>query len=984
MMFQGEKPTGEETLASQFQAAYDKGILDLGASTESATKMLTDVGNGFKELLSQTNASIINIDKAMQGLINQMGRGQNLSDGIRRNLAEAVPGVIEMGGKLQDVADIAGEYTATLGRNVTLTSDQIEELFAAEKITNLQSNELIAAFSNVGMSVKDISVTMLKVREVANNLGANAIATSTEVVKNLDKLNRYGFSNGVEGLARMAAQSKTLRTDMSKVFSLADDIMDPDRAIALASSLQRLGASSEALTDPLRLMDLAQNNVPQLQTELGKMFKQFTKFNEETGQFQINKGARLQIKAIADEMGIGIAEAEKYGLSFADLSKKMSEISFSAVDIDEDTKTLVANMASIGAGGEYFIKDESGKDVKLQEFLTSYQGREEDLKKFLEVQQADEGKSYEQQMLDAQEDIAKVARMQLDAYTKTTQLGLAAEAAMPMAVAGSEFAQQMLAVNTDLSEKIYRPIIDNLGPKSDTVQAFNKAGKGLEEVVEELKKENPDFDKILTKVETTVAEVGVELAGAVGKTIKDISAPLGGLLKEMGVDIDLIIDALGVKVNEIITDIQTKYPSIESSVLEGLNKYKEQFENMLDEFEIEKQIESLIEKVKTATPTDMTQLMQMYETLKNSIPPDMVTGVQDVMTKLEDALRGGGVTLPPTIPPTGGGGVNLPPTIPNNIQVPPTIPNNIQLPPTIPNNIQLPPTIQIQSSPSLNQQPITNVEPANTNVSKEETLKLNTTSTLDGMTEALKYYSASPSLQVTIVGDKTKEINTVEGKNLSELEQTINNQNQTVTNSMIATTQDLNNLNDTIQNTTSQSSLFANESSNSVTEFFNQQTRQQSESNNFANQSINNLSESIGDQFQQVVNQNNTNNQVSTNLNNGVGVTVAEIPAPQISNQTILTPSPAAINPLEIPKAENLLQNGIMTYGGEVKISHELEIKVSSTDGKLKGDEIGKLLTAELKKDNKLVNDIKNQIGSNASFGVTSSPKAISEPQFGK
>jgi hypothetical protein len=641
-------------------------------------------------------------------------------------------------------------------------------------------------------------------------------------------------------------------------------------------------------------------------------------------------------------------------------------------------------MASIGAGGEYFIKDESGKDVKLQEFLTSYQGREEDLKKFLEVQQADEGKSYEQQMLDAQEDIAKVARMQLDAYTKTTQLGLAAEAAMPMAVAGSEFAQQMLAVNTDLSEKIYRPIIDNLGPKSDTVQAFNKAGKGLEEVVEELKKENPDFDKILTKVETTVAEVGVELAGAVGKTIKDISAPLGGLLKEMGVDIDLIIDALGVKVNEIITDIQTKYPSIESSVLEGLNKYKEQFENMLDEFEIEKQIESLIEKVKTATPTDMTQLMQMYETLKNSIPPDMVTGVQDVMTKLEDALRGGGVTLPPTIPPTGGGGVNLPPTIPNNIQVPPTIPNNIQLPPTIPNNIQLPPTIQIQSSPSLNQQPITNVEPANTNVSKEETLKLNTTSTLDGMTEALKYYSASPSLQVTIVGDKTKEINTVEGKNLSELEQTINNQNQTVTNSMIATTQDLNNLNDTIQNTTSQSSLFANESSNSVTEFFNQQTRQQSESNNFANQSINNLSESIGDQFQQVVNQNNTNNQVSTNLNNGVGVTVAEIPAPQISNQTILTPSPAAINPLEIPKAENLLQNGIMTYGGEVKISHELEIKVSSTDGKLKGDEIGKLLTAELKKDNKLVNDIKNQIGSNASFGVTSSPKAISEPQFGK
>ena len=53
-----------------------------------------------------------------------------------------------------------------------------------------------------------------------------------------------------------------------------------------------------------------------------------TKFNEETGQFQINKGARLQIKAIADEMGIGIAEAEKYDHrfgAFADLADELTD-----------------------------------------------------------------------------------------------------------------------------------------------------------------------------------------------------------------------------------------------------------------------------------------------------------------------------------------------------------------------------------------------------------------------------------------------------------------------------------------------------------------------------------------------------------------------------------------------------------------------------------------------------------------------------------
>ena len=996
MMFQGEKPTGEETLVSQFQASYDKGVLDLGASTASATKMLTDVGNGFSQLLSDANASIINIDKAMQGLINQMGRGQNLSDGIRRNLAEAVPGVIEMGGKLQDVADIAGEYTATLGRNVTLTSDQIEELYAAEKISDLQSNQIIAAFTNVGMSVKDVSVTMLKIREVANNLGANAIATTKEVVNNLDKLNRYGFNNGVEGLARMAAQSKTLRTDMSKVFALADDIMDPDRAIALASSLQRLGASSEALTDPLRLMDLAQNNVPQLQTELGKMFKQFTKFNEETGQFQINKGARLQIKAIADEMGIGIDQAEKYGLSFAELNKKMSEISFSAVDIDEDTKTLVANMATIGAGGEYFIKDESGKDVKLQEFLTSYQGREEDLKKFLEVQQEKEGMTYEDKMLSAQEDIAKVARMQLDAYTKTTQLGLAAEAAMPMAVAGSEFAKQMLSINTDLSEKIYRPIIDNLGPKSDTIQAFNKAGKGLEEVVEELKKENPDFDKILTKVETTVAEVGLELAGAVGKTIKDISAPLGGLLKEMGIDINLIIDALGVKVNEIITDIQTKYPNIEASVLDGLNKYKEQFENMLDEFEIEKQIESLIEKVKTATPADMTQLMQMYETLKNSIPPDMVTGVEDVMKKLEDTLRGGGVTLPPTIPPTGGGGgVNLPPSptivTGGGVNLPPSPPivtGGVNLPPSpTPTPIMRggssnTPIVQPQGATilptGLNASVLNNTLPE-LSPNKSEEIFQGVTSFLNGQLENLQNITG---INPDLTSLSYEEIKTqLENLNKTLVEPlTVMSQN---------TTQIINPLNNSEKNVEGVSNVelydFKTAFENMPKIDAEQLKKLAVELSGTENISVQNLVEIATNQIQELSRVENDNQSLTNNLvqmSDIVGLSAEELASIAALNQTTTTPRPNQVSTTEIPKGEILMGGGNVNYGGEVKISHELEIKVSSPDGRLRGDELGKLLTAELKNNNKLVNEIKNQVN-NASFGVTSSPSAIENPQFG-
>jgi hypothetical protein len=950
MMMMDETAPSEEQTLGEATKQLDAQIFNLGVSYQGVSEMFN---TGAESLYNSTENMIVNVDRAMQGLINTMGRGETFADGIRKNLAKAIPTVIELGGQVTDVARVNNEFTQTLGRNITLNAEQTEQLFAAEKISGANAKELVGSFADVGLSIKDISVNMIKVREVANNLGANAIAVSKEVVGNMEKLNRYNFRDGVEGLARMAAQSQTLRVSMEKVFALADDIMDPERAIELASSLQRLGASSQALTDPLRLMDLAQNNVPQLQMELGKMFKQYTKFNEETKSFEIDKGARLQIKAIADEMGIGLDEAERYGLSFADLNKKLSEISFAGLDIDEDTKTLVANMSTMGEGGEYTIKTESGEEVALQTFLDQYKGNEDELKKFLQVKEKEEGKTYEDKMLEAQEDIAELARKQLDAYTKAEKLGQAAKVALPASVAGSELAQQMLAVNTQLAEQINRPIIDNLGPNSPTIQSFDRAGQGLEDIVDEMKKENPDWDKVMTVFETTATTLLLDMTKSVGDIFKDMSQTIGPALKSLGVDIEGITNAIEDKFTDIIGSIdveslKAKYPDLSESILSSFEEIKNKaMGNGEQTQDLKDQIDDALQGIQSNLPNSLDDAKKVYNELIGKIPSELKPDLEklkesiDKMTEGQGA-QGGGSIQPPPPPPTADGveGVNPPPP-------PPPI--------SIPQTGNDSNTGMVPLSPNIN---IPTIDTTNIDKSYE-----GVTTFLNNQIESLQNSISQGSITTNAVSESASNQNSPTEINLNDKTfnyDDIKNQLEQLNQNLISS-----------QSLTNPQNLLVQEPTTPtvVTQFEQLIT------------DIPKLSENAIENIRNQFSQTNTEQNL-TNINNKIGNTITEIPALQTPEmQSLISPSPAAINPLEIPKVENLMTNNNFNYGGEVKISHEMEIKVSSTDGKLKGDELGKLLKDEIKRNNQLAGEIGRAING-ADLGALKKPGAISEPQF--
>jgi hypothetical protein len=303
---------------------------------------------------------VVTLDNAASQMLKQFGQGQAMADILRMSMSESVTSVRKLGGDIEDVLKIQQEASKELGRNVILTEESTKDLYATMKVTGQEASKIVGGMADVGISSGKATAEMLKVVNVARESGVNAQAVSGKVLDNMQALNKYNFAGGVEGLAKMAAQATSLRIDMSQTLGFAEKVFNPEGAIEVAAAMQRLGVSQSSLLDPLKLMDLSQNDPAELQNQIAEMSKQFVQLGKD-GHFEIMPGAKRQIREVEQAMGLASGTLAKMALGSADLDKKMKEISFP--DVPEDQKKMIANMAEMGAGGEYKVKftDAEGK-----------------------------------------------------------------------------------------------------------------------------------------------------------------------------------------------------------------------------------------------------------------------------------------------------------------------------------------------------------------------------------------------------------------------------------------------------------------------------------------------------------------------------------------------------------------------------------------------------------------------------------------------
>lgn len=525
--------TGKQIVTSVTSADLETLTKDVDKINSAAFKL-----GGFlkvlKNSISEIDDTIVNLDQKFAKVMQTMGVGQRYSAMIKENFAKASPEVILMGGTLDDIVTVQQDLATSSNKNILATKEVIEGMVATQKVTGIQSSTLLQNFMDAGYEAEQITDQMYNVHKIAQNMGVNARAVSSMVVNNLDKLNKFTFEGGVDGLAKMAAKAAMFRIDMGETFNLADRLLSPENAIETANALQRLGGSASQLADPLRLMDLAQNNVPELQNQLTKLVEKYTYFDEKTKTFQIMPGARREIKAIAGELNISEKSIVNMGVEGAKLKKKLSEINFSGLDFTKEQQEQIANLSKLNKDNKYEIEFKDNTGTTIKKTLDDLKGSEGEIKEFLNKQSEETGKSNEEKMISlAKEQLGKADQMiaKIDAFRN----------AIPMAVAGSQVGEKYLetAFNT-IATKTDATIKNVNLNNNELAKALNNSTQSIDNLIKGIAE--GDFSKVIGGLKGLGPEigkvVGESILGPQLQTLQEIAKQfpvLGTALKEIGI-----------------------------------------------------------------------------------------------------------------------------------------------------------------------------------------------------------------------------------------------------------------------------------------------------------------------------------------------------------------------------------------------------------------------------------------------------------------
>ncbi len=468
-----------------------------------------DINKKLKEETFGIKGFITEMDTLSVKVLNSMGQGREIINALSQSMGEALSDVTRLGGKLSDIQKIQSEAVSSLGRNVILNSKVYDDLFAATKVTGKEASEIIPAFKNIGVSLYNASSGVQTIIDNARQLGVNAQEVTAKVLTNIDNINKFNFQGGVDGLAKMAAQATSLRIDMNQTMLFAEKVFNPEGAITAAAALQRLGVTQSQLLDPLRLMDLAQNDPTELQNQIVQMTKQFVRLGE-SGNFEIMPGAKRQLREIQSALNIPYEQLTKMALGSVELEEKMKKITFP--DIPEDKKKFIANLAEMGESGKYEV---TFYDEQKKETITkAVEALEERDIKYLEKTATP--KSLEQ-LAKEQLEVNKSMAGDIRSIAIRPKVAVATSSATLEAVEAARLSTQ--AINEilsgeKLSIKSLRGGFDNIGNELIKVAktSLDNPQQGLEDLNELLTKDLPNkftkfFDEVKPEIKTRAEKV---------------------------------------------------------------------------------------------------------------------------------------------------------------------------------------------------------------------------------------------------------------------------------------------------------------------------------------------------------------------------------------------------------------------------------------------------------------------------------------------
>ena len=293
--------------------------------------------DAYKEMVEST-------DQLRVGLSQTFGMTEQL---IMENMAlyqEGAEAFDQFGITARDVFMTVSDATQDIGRNLRIPPDVAGQLTLIGDLYGTVAQQsvpvFVAGFEKIGRGSYEAAEAMENAIVTSQKMGLVTEKLLPAVGKQIEKVNLYGFKNGVQGLTSMVAEAELLGTNFDNVTQLAEKFFDPEAAIDFAAGMQMIGGTN--MTDPLKLMYQSLYDIDGLMDDMNENAKSFATFNETTGEFEIDPANMIRMRDYAKLTNQSLEELQTTAIrgQKMDLAKSM----LSGFD-DEEVKGLIAGMS---------------------------------------------------------------------------------------------------------------------------------------------------------------------------------------------------------------------------------------------------------------------------------------------------------------------------------------------------------------------------------------------------------------------------------------------------------------------------------------------------------------------------------------------------------------------------------------------------------------------------------------------------------------
>ena len=341
-----------------------------GGSTVGAvfTSLIKTAMSGIGDYVKEQSYLLTFVNK-------ELGLAGELSQKFRESVTRAQPDLKRMGIPFKEMSDSIGKLIEDTGRFALVGTDMLVRAGEIAGAYGMKMSEVIGAyddFEKVGIGAAQAQESIADAGKRSLEVGIQSRQTIQGMVENVGKLNEFGFQQGVEGLEKMVRRSTEIRMSLSETFKVADKVFSPEGALELSAELGVLGAAFGDFNDPLRLMYMATNEVEGLQGALEGVAGNLATYNMETGGFEVTGANLRQAREIAGKLGIDMAELTQSAIALQE--RQQAALSLEGLDIDEDNKQFLTNLARMKDGEMSIdlqaagLEEEFGKSsIKLSE-----------------------------------------------------------------------------------------------------------------------------------------------------------------------------------------------------------------------------------------------------------------------------------------------------------------------------------------------------------------------------------------------------------------------------------------------------------------------------------------------------------------------------------------------------------------------------------------------------------------------------------------